>query len=46
MENNIYYQQKFQNLISVSKSLSIGYGILRYVYLREEDSIKEFMSFR
>ncbi|MBS7055788.1 MAG: hypothetical protein KH103_01190 [Streptococcus salivarius] len=36
MGDNIYYQQKFQNLISVSKSLSIGYGILRYVYLREE----------
>lgn len=45
MENNIYYQQKFQNLISVSKSLSIGYGILRYVYLREElnKGVHEFL---
>lgn len=45
MENNIYYQQKFQNLIGVSKSLSIGYGILRYVYLREElnKGVHEFL---
>ena len=45
MGDNIYYQQKFQNLISVSKSLSIGYGILRYVYLREElnKGVHEFL---
>lgn len=40
---NRYYRQEFEDIISESKSLSIGFGLLRHVYFREELSKGDYL---
>ena len=40
---NRYYRQEFEDIISESKSLSIGFGLLQHVYFREELSKGDYL---